>query len=214
MHRENTPEEIPENTKDKTRKASQDQRQQPDKSAAATLWVSQLPTPFLALGALVGLSAVGVSSVSDPDIAMNSTAKSICKIANTDISPITETVTTAPGTTMNFSGPCSATFTTPTPPGESLGTAVIIAIALGAVFVVVAAGLAGVCAYRYCQRSSTKAGRNQPMPEYSDSQPWTDRPLPDNTQHYYELLSVMQENTVGRDPWLNSGTEQCPDCPL
>ncbi|MBO9482678.1 ZmpA/ZmpB/ZmpC family metallo-endopeptidase-related protein, partial [Salinisphaera sp. G21_0] len=66
-HRENTPDETLENTKVKTRKASQNQRQQPGKSAAPTLRASQLPNTPLALGALVGLSAVGAASASATD---------------------------------------------------------------------------------------------------------------------------------------------------
>ncbi|MBO9484709.1 hypothetical protein J7439_25270, partial [Salinisphaera sp. G21_0] len=56
-----------ENTKDKARKASQNLRHQYDKSAAPTLPASQLPNTPLALGALVGLSAVGAASASAPD---------------------------------------------------------------------------------------------------------------------------------------------------
>ncbi|MBO9492962.1 hypothetical protein J7438_02495 [Thalassotalea sp. G20_0] len=66
-HRENTPDETLENTKNKTRKASQNLRQQTGKSAAPTLRSSQLPNTPLALGALVGLSAVGAASASAPD---------------------------------------------------------------------------------------------------------------------------------------------------
>ena len=62
-HRKNTPE----NTKHKTRKASQDLRQQFDKSATATLRAALLSGTPLALGALGSLSAVGASSASNPD---------------------------------------------------------------------------------------------------------------------------------------------------
>ncbi|WP_257297275.1 ZmpA/ZmpB/ZmpC family metallo-endopeptidase-related protein, partial [Endozoicomonas sp. YOMI1] len=62
-HRKNTPDETLENTKDKTRKASQKH----DKSATATLRAGQLPNTPLALGALVGLSAVGAAAPSSPD---------------------------------------------------------------------------------------------------------------------------------------------------
>ncbi len=61
-HRENTPDEAANNTKDKTRrKASQNLRQKSCKST------TQLPNTPLALGALVGLSAVGAASASAPD---------------------------------------------------------------------------------------------------------------------------------------------------
>ena len=63
-HREKTPDETLENTKGKPRKASQNLRHQYDKSAAPTLSASQLPNTPLALGALVGLSAVGAASAS------------------------------------------------------------------------------------------------------------------------------------------------------
>ncbi|WP_206679411.1 ZmpA/ZmpB/ZmpC family metallo-endopeptidase-related protein, partial [Endozoicomonas acroporae] len=66
-HREKTPDETLENTKGKTRKASQNLRHQYDKSAAPTLPASQLPNTPLALGALVGLSAVGAASASASD---------------------------------------------------------------------------------------------------------------------------------------------------
>ena len=66
-HREKTPEETLENTQDKTRKASQNLRHQYDKSAAPTQRASQLPNAPLALGALVGLSAVGAASASASD---------------------------------------------------------------------------------------------------------------------------------------------------
>ncbi|MGI2029865.1 hypothetical protein [Endozoicomonas acroporae] len=66
-HREKTPDETLENTKGKARKASQNLRHQYDKSAAPTLPASQLPNAPLALGALVGLSAVGASSASASD---------------------------------------------------------------------------------------------------------------------------------------------------
>ena len=69
-HRENTPGETFENTKDNTRKTSQNPRQQPDKPATATLRANQLANTSLALGALAGLSAVGTSSASDPDTAI------------------------------------------------------------------------------------------------------------------------------------------------
>ncbi|WP_163388063.1 ZmpA/ZmpB/ZmpC family metallo-endopeptidase-related protein [Endozoicomonas acroporae] len=66
-HREKTPDETLENTKGKARKASQNLRHQYDKSAAPTLRASQLPSTPLALGALVGLSAVGAASASASD---------------------------------------------------------------------------------------------------------------------------------------------------
>ncbi|MGI2029863.1 hypothetical protein [Endozoicomonas acroporae] len=66
-HREKTQDETLENTKGKTRKASQNLRHWYDKSAAPTLPASQLPNAPLALGALVGLSAVGASSASASD---------------------------------------------------------------------------------------------------------------------------------------------------
>ncbi|WBA82109.1 ZmpA/ZmpB/ZmpC family metallo-endopeptidase-related protein [Endozoicomonas sp. GU-1] len=66
-HREKTPDETLENTKGKARKASQNLRHQYDKSAAPTLRASQLPNTPLALGALVGLSAVGAASASASD---------------------------------------------------------------------------------------------------------------------------------------------------
>ncbi|WP_422490885.1 hypothetical protein [Endozoicomonas sp. ALE010] len=65
-HRE-TPDETPANAKNKTGKTSLNPQQQPDNSATSTLRASQLPNTSVALGALVGLSAVGASSASTPD---------------------------------------------------------------------------------------------------------------------------------------------------
>ena len=65
--RENAPDEAVENAKKKTGKANQYPRQKPYKSATAMLRASQLPNTSLALGALVGFSAVGASSASDSD---------------------------------------------------------------------------------------------------------------------------------------------------
>ena len=115
------------------------------------------------------------------------------------------TVATVPGTT--FSSPGSATFTTPTQPAASLVTYVI--IALGTVFVLLAGAGISMCAHRYRQRSSTKTGRNLPLPEHFDSEPWTDRSLSANLDHYYELLSDKQQNTApgARIPMVDTAIE-------
>ena len=133
-------------------------------------------------------------------------------------SPGSATMTTPPTTDasvpgMTFSSPGSTTFTTATPPASSL-TAVI--IALGAVFFV-AVGIAVVCACRYYQRSRTKNGRNQPMPEPYYSEILTDRPLPAAIEHHYdEVLPATQENTTkDSNPMVDTGKpEQRPDCPV
>ena len=109
--------------------------------------------------------------------------------------PITETPVTVPSTNMSFSGQGSATLTTLTQPVASLGIAAITGIALGAaVFVAVA----GVCAYHcYRQRSSTEAGRNEPMQSHSNSQLRTGRPRPAPPQLHYELLPAWQAGKHG-----------------
>ncbi len=155
-------------------------------------------------------------------------------------SPVTETLATVPGTTMNVSSPGSITLTTPpttgaTTPGMTfsspdsatfakstplvqslnLNTVVLACITLGALFVV----LIGVYTYRYCnQRSSARAGRNHPMPWQPDDRSMTGRPLPAPPQNHCDLLLVRPENTATgcSSAMANAGKEsdqQRPDRP-
>ena len=66
-HGANAQAEPPQNAEGETRKASQKPRQLTDKSTTSRLPVNQLPNASLALGALVGLCAVGASSAADSD---------------------------------------------------------------------------------------------------------------------------------------------------
>ncbi|WP_257263961.1 hypothetical protein [Endozoicomonas sp. ONNA2] len=66
-HGANALAEPPQNAEGETRKASQKPRQLTDKSTTSRLLVNQLPNASLALGALVGLCAVGASSAADSD---------------------------------------------------------------------------------------------------------------------------------------------------
>ena len=109
---------------------------------------------------------------------------------------ITGTVDTVPSTNMTFSSPGSATFTTPTTPVASPGSAFINGITLGVVSSFLLTGVAGVLVYRYYQRSSTKTGHNHSMPG-SDSQPGTDRPLPADSQNFYELPFEQETSYTG-----------------
>ncbi|WP_257265624.1 hypothetical protein, partial [Endozoicomonas sp. ONNA2] len=141
-------------------------------------------------GAITYFSRPGFDSSTTP-LATTATVPDIPSPAVLD-SSTTPLATATKAPPMTISSPGS----TPTPPTESLSPAFIAIIAtLGAAFVVLLAVI-GVYTYRnYCRRSSTNAGRNQPMPEQPERRPRVERPLPSPPRYDYQLVPISPVNT-------------------